>query len=660
MLAQEGAGVVARGLRRVDDLLMEPGPLRGDTRPDTRLDGSSRASPLDTFRRLAQGVGRFQVFEEIARGASGAVYRALDPVQGRAVALKLQLADSPRQAQRLMREAQVLARLEHPHVVRVFDVGQVQGHVWLALELVEGRTLEERVRAEGPLPARIAADLIRRLALGLQHAHEQAVLHRDVKPSNVILDPRGEPRLVDFGLALDLEAHTRLSVEGAALGTPGFWAPELAAGQLTRLGPTTDVYGLGATLYWALTGRAPLGGATLAEIVNRTLRGEVEPPSRHAPEVPPELDAIVLRCLAREPGERWPTARELAQALARWLAIGGEARTARSPARRELRPLLALILVALGGAAAMGIVAVRMAPPPTATPTVARPPSPAPPAPAPPPPATPPPASSPPDQARELFQRAWTLVEADRIDEALPLLDQALAFDPTLADAHNSRGICRSRRGDEAGAEEDFRACVGLDPRHAKGWTNLGVTLRRRGDPAQALDCYQRAIDADPAYSRSWQNRGWLRFVQGDLPAARADLDQALRLDPELRPALFTRAQVRDAAGDVPGALADYEACLAREPDPETLRLRGWLHQRQGDLALALADYDQALRLAAEGPDEVRSQLLVMRAAAREQGGDLPGSLSDLEASLPLIQGRPELLDEVRTARDRLRAHLGR
>jgi Protein kinase domain len=248
----------------------------------------------------------------------GVVYRARGP-EGE-VALKLLLARSTSQEvqrRRFEREVDALRRLDHQGIVAVRGAGQHRDMPWVAMELVEGDSLEQRLARQGPLAPRAAAELIRKLARAVQHAHARGVLHRDLKPANVLLDSlSGEPRLTDFGLARDTDLErSKLTRTGSILGTPGFWPPEQAEGRLEALGPASDVYGLGATLYAALTGQAPFAGESLIECLRAVVELDVVAPSRLAPSLDPTLEAICLRCLEKDPADRYPDAGLLADAL---------------------------------------------------------------------------------------------------------------------------------------------------------------------------------------------------------------------------------------------------------------------------------------------------------------------------------------------------------
>jgi len=314
-----------------------------------------------------QEIGPYRVLGEVARGGMGVVYRAVDPRFGREVAIKVLLdARRARDRERLEREARSLARLRHPHVVTVHSVGEVEGRSYLVMDLVAGETLAQRLVRSGPLEPREAAELARKLAFALAHAHSRAVLHRDLKPANVLIDGEGQPRLTDFGLAKELDVQGgSLSLSGRAIGTPGFWPPEQARGELDRVGPASDVYGLGATLYAMLTGAAPYDGETLVELVARTSQPPPPPSARRRPDLPPvptDLEAVCLRCLERRPERRYPSADALAADLERFLA--GEPVEAAAAGRRAPVAALAVAAVALVALAAGALGLATAAAPP--------------------------------------------------------------------------------------------------------------------------------------------------------------------------------------------------------------------------------------------------------------------------------------------------------
>jgi tetratricopeptide (TPR) repeat protein/predicted Ser/Thr protein kinase len=278
--------------------------------------------PLPADDAALTAVPGYQVLDELGRGGMGVVYRARQESLNRQVALKVIGAGAQAQAEEVARfhiEAVAVARLQHPHIVQVYETGESQGQPYLVMELVEGSSLAEKL-AEAPLEARAAAALVRALATAMQHAHERGVVHRDLKPANVLLSSDGTPKVTDFGLAKRLDVGEGQTRAGQMLGTPSYMAPEQATSQKDTVGPAADVYALGAVLYECLTGRPPFKGATPWKTVLQVLHTDPVPPRRLQPGVPRDLETICLRCLHKEARKRYPSAHELAEDLRRFLA----------------------------------------------------------------------------------------------------------------------------------------------------------------------------------------------------------------------------------------------------------------------------------------------------------------------------------------------------
>jgi serine/threonine-protein kinase len=291
------------------------------------------APPAPTPERPDR-IGDYEILEVLGRGGMGVVYKARDRRLQRVVALKVLpsgLGAGSEQVARFQREAQAAARLQHPHIVQIFDIGEHEGVAFLSLEYVQGGSLTDKVRTEGPQPPRVAAELVAKLARAIHAAHEQGVLHRDLKPSNILLTPDGQPKIADFGLAKIQAAADQdpaLTSSGVVLGTPRYMPPEQAAGRVAEVGPPADIYGLGTVLYELLTCRPPFQSHSVADTLLQLMTRPAAPPSTFNPAVDRALDAICLRCLEREPADRYSTASSLAEDLERWLA--GQPITARA------------------------------------------------------------------------------------------------------------------------------------------------------------------------------------------------------------------------------------------------------------------------------------------------------------------------------------------
>jgi serine/threonine protein kinase len=263
-------------------------------------------------------LGRYEIQEEIGRGMMGVVYRALDPALGRTVALKtvsLLLAvpepDRPSFEQRFLNEARVAAGLNHPGIVVVHDVGRDPGSasLYIALEYLEGETLAERVKREGLLPWPEALRLAARVAEALHHAHARDIVHRDVKPANIMVLPSGQPKLMDFGIAKVPAAQ--LTTAGEFFGTPSYMSPEQAAGE--SLDARSDVFSLGAVLYLMLTGVRAFDAPSVPGILARVASKDPAPPSRVVSGIPEVVDDIVARALAKDAARRYATAQMMAE-----------------------------------------------------------------------------------------------------------------------------------------------------------------------------------------------------------------------------------------------------------------------------------------------------------------------------------------------------------
>jgi serine/threonine protein kinase len=259
---------------------------------------------------LPDTIPGFELESEIGRGGMGVVYRARQPHLGRTVALKLLRAEDAAIADRLLAEARAAARLDHPGIVPIFETGRAGGRLYLAMALVDGPTLAK----QGRQPPRTAARIVRDAALAVQHAHEQGVIHRDLKPGNILLTSDGAPKVTDFGLA-KRSGEATLSHDGQVLGTPAYMPPEFAAGAAVHAGPAADVYGLGAVLYFLLTGRAPFTGDTPLDTIRRVMDDDPVPPRTIDRGIHRSIEVVCLHCLEKEPAHRYATARALADDL---------------------------------------------------------------------------------------------------------------------------------------------------------------------------------------------------------------------------------------------------------------------------------------------------------------------------------------------------------
>ncbi len=599
-------------------------------------------------------IGRFEIEAEAGRGGVGVVYRARAR-DGSRVALKLLLRKDEGALRRFEREVRLQSALgEEAGFVPVLDTGVHEGAPFLVLPFLDGGTLRARL-ARGPLPVAEARALGVRLARTLGAAHGLGIVHRDVKPENVLFTTRGEPLLADLGLAKHFDDSAPgasrsawLSKTGQFLGTASYMAPEQLTDAKTA-GPAADVFALGAVLYECLAGAPAFPGESVLEIVDRIERGAFAPLARFRPDVPRDFASTVERCLARDPGRRFADGAALARAL-----------TGAKPAGRRPLALVLLVLAVLGAAA--GGLALRLRPAPAAPESHAEnhP--------------EPPPG---PSRALALTRRALDLVAAcDEHAEAASR--EAVAADPGFALAHAALALALAsgRALDEARAEG--QRATEIDPRCALGWaarswatgSEEGLALADRAleldpklawglaarakagsnqDPDRAEQEATRALELDPKLAVAWLLRGQLRSQRPGRDAI-DDLDRAIEIAPRLVPAYYLRSLLRGVQDESAGSLSDIEQAVALDPSAQNFMYRAATRLKMGDAEGAVADASRAIG----GEESDNAFAWGQRARARMALRDLERALSDATRALELEPSNAMtrlVLAEIRAAR---------
>lgn len=269
----------------------------------------------------ARQFGDYELISEIARGGMGVVYKARQSRLNRVVALKMilsgQLASSA-EVQRFYIEAEAAAKLQHPGIIPIYDIGQRDGQHFFSMSYIQGSSLADRLK-DGPIAPREAAEITLKVTDAIAYAHKHNVIHRDLKPANILIDSDGQPKVTDFGLAKKTEVADGLTASGQILGTPSYMPPEQASGQAGGVGPSADIYSLGAILYALLTGRAPFQAASVIDTLRQVMEQEPVPPRRLNSVIHPDLETICLKCLSKQPDSRYSSAVELHEELQRYL-----------------------------------------------------------------------------------------------------------------------------------------------------------------------------------------------------------------------------------------------------------------------------------------------------------------------------------------------------
>ena len=347
----------------------------GDRRTASIALGQAADSLVQDATAAKGTVGGYEIVEEIARGGMGVVYRARQVRLNRVVALKMIAGGalaSPSMVERFRAEAEAAAQLDHPNIVPIYEVGEAGGQHYFSARLIEGGSLEQRLgeyaapsapvdRAEALERQRRAARLMVGVARAVHFAHQHGILHRDLKPGNILIDTNGEPQVTDFGIAKQLTGRGPVTQSFAVLGTPDYMAPEQATGEPGRLSTAADVFSLGVVLYQLLTNRLPFRGASPLETMRKVVEDDPAPPHTVNAAVDRDLETICLKCLAKRAPDRYGSAEAFADDLARWLA--GEPIAARPVTATERvwrwcrqQPIVASLSTALAAAIVVGIV----------------------------------------------------------------------------------------------------------------------------------------------------------------------------------------------------------------------------------------------------------------------------------------------------------------
>jgi tetratricopeptide (TPR) repeat protein/tRNA A-37 threonylcarbamoyl transferase component Bud32 len=554
---------------------------------------------------------RYEVRERAGEGATALVYRAWDRELNRAVALKVlkQTAGlNEITRQRFRREAQAAAAVAHPNVVQVYDAGEHQGQLFLVMELVEGRLLSDLL-IEGKTSRKDVVRIVERAARGVAAAHGKGVVHRDLKPGNILLDRAGEPKVGDFGLAHLVDSTTELTRTGSTLGTPLYMAPEQVDARPGDITPRTDVYALGAILYEASTGYAPHSGQTVMEIYSKIVNQDPVRPRRLEPAIAGDLETIILKSLDKDPSRRYPDAGALADDLRRWLEgepirarpVGTARRLLRKAVRRReiVLPTATAVLLALAlGAWVVGGGVHRRS------------------------------------KAREHRDRGFRLEEEGRIEEARDAFLFALERDPSSAAA--AEGLRRAdaaiarRRQELADREEAQRILENIRPaldRAARSFYDRQADpaeIRRRVEEARAAieQACARAPGLAPAHflaGRAWELLGW------DDRAAEA-YRRTIGLQRDHGPAHYHLGRLLLARAYLVGVGATPAERDARRPEAEKVAREAAAAiesavaaeagledalQREGAramLAYTRRDFDEVLRIAREGLERFKGK----------------------------------------------------
>ena len=567
---------------------------------------AARADPGKRF-------GRYVLLGELGRGGMGVVHRAWDETLRRQVALKTLQASGPDAdtfARRFAREGEALAKLRHPNIAAVHDAGAAEGRLYLAMELIEGRTLKQH--RPGLLEG---LEVVRDVARAIQHAHEKGVFHRDLKPDNILIGANGHPYVVDFGLA-KLDDRSVVTRGGETIGTPAYMSPEQADG--AHGDERTDVYQLGGLLYYVLCGEPPFKGASSMGVIAQVLTKPPVSPGKLDPRARGDLSAICLHCLEKDPRKRYGSAGALADEIERYLR--GEAVVARLPgrSRRFVLGLGLAVLALAGGAIAWRSLRGEGEPARPRDPVEGRP------RPAPHDPSNhaAPQGPSPGDTARALAARADDHVKKGELDAALADARRAVELDARDATAWSARAWARFWLQDVEGAVADATRAIELDPKNALAWVCRGLARTSLGANEAAIDDLSRAIDLEPGSAAYWSHRAHARYGAGDLDGALADATRSIELAPGDADSWSNRGVIRLVKKDRAGAISDLSRAIELAPDAADRWLeRARIRHDIRDIAGSVADVKHFLEIAPRSPRVAEARDLLQDLETKHKGG---------------------------------------
>jgi len=606
-------------------------------------------------------LGRYRIVREVGRGAMGVVYLAQDPRLNRQVAIKtLELTvDDPQQREflrgRLLRDAQAAAALSHPNIVAVFDVIEEPNSAYVVMEYVDGESLASRLRRIGrPEPA-ATMRVLREMASALDYTHERGVIHRDIKPGNVMIDAQGTAKIMDFGIARIADTRTNTPT-GMVMGTIHYMAPEQIKGE--PLDGRCDQFALGAVAYEMLTGGTMFGAQSLATLAYKIVNEEPPPMRSMNANLPEAVDTVIRRALAKQPAQRYATCGEFVKALDAAFAGPAAAPGADRDAPTLTMRLASGELAAPSAARATGATAVTAATAASA-PAAAAPPAEghtrvwmaiaavvvlavaagvvvwrpwAAPQPAQPVKsseavsALPSAAEAPPARETETARKTTARpVEADRAsakpavtkppspppqpEGPPPIASPETDPEPAAPEEENAAGPAveawkqgngLETQGDHAGAIAAYTKALSIKPRYAAAYTNRGLARFRSGDFAGAVQDYSRAIDILPKLARIYMLRGNARVRLQQLDPAMSDFSRAIELNPQLGPAWGARGALYASQTKYKRALSDLDEAVRLAPRQEIWhKNRASVRRALGDAAGANADEEQARKLMA-------------------------------------------------------------
>lgn len=501
--------------------------------------------PDPTDRERVRYFGEYELISEIARGGMGVVYKARQVKLNRTVALKMILSGElagDEQVQRFKAEAEAAAKLDHPGIVPIYEIGEHRGQHYFSMSYVDGKSLNAWIK-ECPLPSREAAIILQKVAEAIAYAHSKGIIHRDLKPGNVLIDPNGEPKVTDFGLAKQTHSDRDLTRTGMVVGTPSYMPPEQAAAR-GDIGPAADIYSLGAVLYAMLTGRPPFQSSNALDTIIQVLEREPVPPRQLDPKIERDLETICLKCLAKTPNGRYASATDLQDDIQRFL--DDQPILARPPGilerasqwSRNHTVTLTTVTALIASAALALPIALEFN------------------------------SSLQPQNIQDrdinaFVETVYPAITPGRSEAIVQTMSGIIREYPTRAAAWFDRACAYLAQQKDDLAIQDLSKAIELDRSRAEYVYARGLIFIRKEDFDNAIKDLTQAIVLRPDFAAAYFQRakGWLG--KNELSIGLDDVDRAIELHPAFGKAYRLRAEFRKRAGR--NDLASIDLLIARQ-----------------------------------------------------------------------------------------------
>lgn len=512
-------------------------------------------------------IGRYHIIEELGRGGMGVVYHGHDPLLNRPVAIKIlsqALTGNPEAKERFLREAQGSARLNHPNIVAIYDISEHEGIYYLVFEFIKGMDLDGVLEThKGPMDINKALELFVPLAHALDYAHQHGIVHRDVKPGNVMVTEDGKVKVADFGIAW-VEMSQTLTQPGQMIGSCFYFSPEQARGE--KVDRRADLYSLGIVLYQMLAGRVPYLADNLPAVIQQHLTAEPKPLREFNRRIPAHIEEAVLKSMAKDPADRFQSVGEMVKALQTEgdTASADLYKTNISPSEAALHNILGNNYYKQGKLD-LAIMEWRKA-------TVLD-----------------------PYNALTHNNLGTALDGLGKLPEAVEEYNKAVKLNPNNFVAHYNMGSAYYRQGQIPQSIEEYRKVTVLNPKFAPAYYNLGNGLFQQEKTDAAIDEWQKALMLNPQFAEVHYNLGNAFHSKGRKEEAMKHWEKAIELDPQFAVALYNIGSIKMEQGDVEGAMELWERSIEINPNfgQAHYNVGNW-HWEQGNLDLAITEWEKA------------------------------------------------------------------